>query len=278
MKFKNTNVLITGGASGIGKLMGQMALQKGAKCFIIWDVNLAGIEATKKELSKYGKVKGYIVDVSDNKTVTLAYQKTVEDCGAIDILINCAGIITSNKTFDKQTESEIVRTININTIAPMFVTRAMLPDMLERNCGHICNITSAGGMLSNPRMSVYAASKWGAIGWSDSVRIELQNMKSKVHVTTVAPYFINTGMFNGVKSPIIPVLKPEFVAKRIIRAIEKNKGFKGIPFGFHFIRFWQFILPTRIFDWFFGEVMGIYHAMDNFTGRKNTGVAEVKAS
>ena len=278
MKFKNTNVLITGGASGIGKLMGQMALQKGAKCFIIWDVNLAGIEATKKELSKFGKVKGYIVDVSDNKTVTLAYQKTVEDCGAIDILINCAGIITSNKTFDKQTESEIVRTININTIAPMFVTRAMLPDMLERNCGHICNIASAGGMLSNPRMSVYAASKWGAIGWSDSVRIELQNMKSKVHVTTVAPYFINTGMFNGVKSPIIPVLKPEFVAKRIIRAIEKNKSFKGIPFGFHFIRFWQFILPTRIFDWFFGEVMGIYHAMDNFTGRKNTAAAEVKAS
>ena len=278
MKFKNTNVLITGGASGIGKLMGQMALQRGAKCFIIWDVNLAGIEATKKELSKYGKVKGYIVDVSDNKTVTLAYQKTVEDCGAIDILINCAGIITSNKTFDKQTESEIVRTININTIAPMFVTRAMLPDMLERNCGHICNIASAGGMLSNPRMSVYAASKWGAIGWSDSVRIELQNMKSKVHVTTVAPYFINTGMFNGVKSPIIPVLKPEFVAKRIIRAIEKNKSFKGIPFGFHFIRFWQFILPTRIFDWFFGEVMGIYHAMDNFTGRKNTAAAEVKAS
>ena len=277
MKFKNKNVLITGGASGIGKLMGQMALEKGAKCFIIWDVNLAGIEATKKELSRYGKVKGYIVDVSDNKTVTLAYQKTVEDCGAIDILINCAGIITSNKTFDKQTESEIVRTININTIAPMFVTRAMLPDMLERNCGHICNITSAGGMLSNPRMSVYAASKWGAIGWSDSVRIELQNMKSKVHVTTVAPYFINTGMFNGVKSPIIPVLKPEFVAKRIIRAIEKNKSFKGIPFGFHFIRFWQFILPTRIFDWFFGEVMGIYHAMDNFTGRKNS-AAEVKAS
>ena len=278
MKFENANVLITGGASGIGKIMGRMALEKGAKCFIIWDINLAGIEATRQELSRYGKVKGYVVDVSNYEVVNLAYRKAVEDCGEIDIIINCAGIITSNKTFDQQTVEEMTRTMNINTRAPMFVTRAALPDMLKRNIGHVCTIASAGGMLSNPKMSVYAASKWGAIGWSDSVRIELQNMKSNVHVTTVAPYYINTGMFDGVKSPIIPVLKPEYVAKRIIRAIERNKSFKGIPFGFHFIRFWQFILPTRIFDWVFGEVMGIYHTMDAFTGRKKTEAKASKAS
>ncbi len=278
MKFENANVLITGGASGIGKIMGRMALEKGANCFIIWDINLAGIEATTKELGKYGRVKGYVVDVSNHEVVNLAYRKTVEDCGRVDILINCAGIITSNKTFDQQTYDEMTRTMNINTLAPMFVTRAMLPDMLERNSGHVCNIASAGGMLSNPKMSVYAASKWGAIGWSDSVRIELQDMKSNVHVTTVAPYYINTGMFDGVKSPVIPILKPEYVAKKIIRAIERNKSFKGIPFGFHFIRFWQFLLPTRLFDWFFGEVMGIYHAMDAFTGRKKSEMPASKAS
>ena len=278
MKFENANVLITGGASGIGKIMGRMALEKGAKSFIIWDINLAGIEATRKELGKYGKVKGYVVDVSNPEIVNLAYRKTVEDCGNVDILINCAGIITSNKTFDKQTYDEMIRTMNINTLAPMFVTRAMLPDMLERNSGHVCTIASAGGMLSNPKMSVYAASKWGAIGWSDSVRIELQDMKSNVHVTTVAPYYINTGMFDGVKSPIIPILKPEYVAKRVIRAIERNKSFKGIPFGFHFIRFWQFLLPTRVFDWLFGEVMGIYHTMDAFTGRTKNEKTASKAS
>ena len=75
-------------------------------------------------------------------------------------------------------------------------------------------------------------------------------------------------MFDGVKSPIIPILDPERTAAKILRAIEKDKRFKGIPFGFHFIRFWQFLLPTRIFDFFFGKVFGIYHAMDNFTGRK----------
>ena len=278
MKFENANVLITGGASGIGKIMGRMALERGAKRFIIWDINIAGIEQTRNELSSYGKVKGYVVNVADNDVVTAAYRKTVEDCGPIDILINCAGIVTSNKTFDKQTTEEIVRTMNINAIAPMFVARAMLPDMLRRNSGHICNITSAGGMLSNPKMSVYAASKWAATGWSDSVRIELEEMKSNVHVTTVTPYYINTGMFDGVKSRIIPILKPEYVCKRVIRAIERNTRFRGIPFGFHFIRFCQAILPTTIFDFIFGKVVGIYHAMDEFTGRKRADTGTSKAS
>lgn len=278
MKFENANVLITGGASGIGKIMGRMALEKGASTLIIWDINVTGIEKTRKEFSRYGKVKGYVVDVSRNENVTPAYDKTVKECGDIDILINCAGIITSNKTFDQQTPEEIIRTMNINTIAPMFVARAMLPDMLRRNRGHICTIASAGGMLSNPKMSVYAASKWGVIGWSDSVRIELQDMKSDVHVTTVAPYYINTGMFDGVKSRIIPILNPEHAARKVIRAIERNTSFKGIPFGFHFIRFWQAILPTRVFDWLFGEVFGIYHTMDQFTGRKPAKETVEKAS
>ena len=268
MKFRNANVLITGGASGIGKIMGRMALEKGAAHLVIWDINQVNIDATKKEFGKIGKVKGYIVDVSDNKKVCEAYEKVVNECGDIDILINNAGIITSNKTFDLQTEDEIVRTMSINTIAPMFVARAVLPDMLKRNRGHICTIASAGGMLSNPKMSVYAASKWGAIGWSDSVRIELQEMKSEVKVTTIAPYYINTGMFDGIRSRIIPILKPEYVSRTVIEAIERNRIFKGIPFGFHFIRFWQAVLPIRIFDFLFGEIIGIYHVMDQFTGRK----------
>ena len=258
--------------------MGRMALEKGAACLIIWDINPQNIATAKSELGKKGKVKGYIVDVSRNELVIEGYNKVVSECGEVDILINCAGIVTSNKTFDQMSADEMTRTMNINTLAPMFVTRAMLPGMIRRNRGHVCTIASAGGMLSNPKMSVYAASKWGAIGWSDSVRIELQDMKSDVHMTTVAPYYINTGMFDGVKSRIIPILKPEYAARKVIRAIEKNKSFKGIPFGFHFIRFWQAILPTRIFDWLFGEVFGIYHTMDEFTGRKKPVSVATKAS
>ena len=268
MKIKNSNVLITGGASGIGKIMGRMALEKGAKCLIIWDINEQNIAATAEEFSAIGNVKGYRVDVGNVDAIREAYTKVKKECGDVDILINNAGIVTSNKTFDKVDISEIDRTMLINAIAPMYVARVILPDMLSRRQGHICNITSAGGMLGNPRMAVYGASKWAAIGWSDSVRIELQEQKSAVRITTITPYYINTGMFDGVKSPIIPILNPENTSKKIIRAIEKNLMFRGIPFGLHFIRFWQFVLPIPVFDFLFGKLFGIYHTMDNFTGRK----------
>ena len=132
MKFNNRNVLITGGASGIGKIMGRIALEKGAKCLIIWDINETNIEATAEEFATKGKVKGYRVDVGNIEAVRTAYATTVKECGDIDILINNAGIITSNKTFDEVDISEIDRTMLINAIAPMYVARVMLPYMLRR--------------------------------------------------------------------------------------------------------------------------------------------------
>ena len=268
MKFKNCNVLITGGASGIGKIMGRIALEKGANCLIIWDINEQNMADTEKELSAIGKVKCYKVDVGNENVIHEAYTSTVEECGDVDILINNAGVVTGNKSFDKIDTNEIELLMRINAIGPMLVAREILPDMLKRAKGHICNIASAGGMLGNPKMSVYGASKWAAIGWSESVRIELQEQKTPVRITTIAPYYINTGMFNGVNSPIFPILDPEKTSAKIIRAIEKNKVFYGIPFGFHFIRFWQFILPFPLFDFVFGKVFGIYHTMDNFVGKK----------
>ena len=267
-KIKESRLLITGGASGIGRIMGRQALQRGAKEVIIWDINEQNIASTVEELSALGRVKGYKVDVSNNECVEQSYARVKEECGDVDILINCAGIVTSNKTFDKQSVQDIERTMRINSIAPMVVALQALPDMISRNRGHICNIASAAGMLSNPKMSVYAASKWAVIGWSDSVRIELKQMRSKVHFTTIAPYYISTGMFDGVKSRVFPILKPEKVARNILRAIEKNKDFKGLPFSFHFIRACQALLPSAWFDKILGDWVGIYSTMDNFTGRK----------
>lgn len=267
-QIKGNCVLITGGASGIGRIMGRMVLEKGARKLIIWDINEQGIKDTIEEFRGKGDVKGYKVDVSNSKSVEEFFKRTVWECGNVDILINNAGIVTSNETFDKLNINEIERTMSINAVAPMTLALQALPHMIARNHGHICNIASAAGMLSNPRMSVYAASKWAVIGWSDSVRIELKQMKSDVHISTIAPYFINTGMFEGVKSRIFPILKPEPTARKILNAIEKNRNFKGIPFGYHFIRFCQALLPTSIFDYIFGEVVGIFHTMDHFTGRK----------
>ncbi len=248
--------------------MGRMALERGAEALVIWDINETSIKAAKAELGAKGRVAGYRVDVSDATAVAATYERVKREVGDVNILINCAGIVTGNKTFDRENLADIRRTMEINAIAPMTVALQVLPDMVARDEGHICNIASAGGMLSNPRMSVYAASKWAVIGWSDSVRIELAQARSRVRVTTVAPFYIKTGMFEGVRSRIIPILNPERTSRKILRAIEHNSSFLGMPFGFHFIRLMQGIFPTAVFDFLFGKCFGIYHTMDNFVGRK----------
>ena len=267
MKIQGKTVLITGGCSGIGKIMGRMCLEKGAGRLVIWDINETAVESTVKEFSSLGKVNGFRADISDPASIDAAFQATQAACGEIDILINNAGIITNNFTFDRQTDQDIIRTIDINTKGAMFVTLRYIRSMKERGSGHICNITSSAGMLALPKMSLYAASKWAAIGWSESVGIELKREKSPVKVTTIAPYFINTGMFDGIRS-FFRVQDPEKVARKTLRAIEKDTRYKGIPFTEHFIRLMQGLVPVKLFDFIFGDICGLYTVMDHFTGRK----------
>lgn len=277
MHIKGANVLITGGASGIGRIMGRICLEKGASNLIVWDINQANIDKTEAELSDVkpaeagvskGQVHSYIVNVSDPQAIKSAYEKVKSEVGEVDILVNCAGIVRGNNTFDKQTVQDIDLTMDINANAPMYVALAVLPDMLRRDRGHICNIASAAGMLGVPKLSVYCASKWAVIGWTESMRVELKQARSHVRVTSVAPYFINTGMFDGVNSKVFPILDPEKTAAKIIRAVEVGKSFRGIPFAYHFIRIWQGLLPNFLFDFIFGKVFGVYSVMDHFTGRR----------
>ena len=267
MKIQGKTVLITGACSGIGKIMARRCLEKGAKQVIIWDINEAAIAATVEELSAKGHVHGFKADISSAASVDTAYEATKVGCGNVDILINNAGIITNNKVFSEQTDADIDRTIDINTKGAMYVTLRFLKDMKAQGSGHICNITSSAGMLALPKMSLYAASKWAALGWSESLGIELEREKSPVKVTTIAPYFINTGMFDGIRS-FFKIQEPEKVARKILNAVEHNRRYKGIPFGEHFIRLMQGIFPYHLFNFVFGDICGLYTVMDHFTGRK----------
>lgn len=259
-------VLITGGASGIGKIMACLMLERQAKV-VIWDINQLKIDETISELSKKGIVFGYLVDVSDIQKIQETAKKVNQDIGIVNVLINNAGIVVG-KYFNTHSNSEITKTMAINANAPMYVTRAFINDMMKQNSGHICNIASSGGLISNPKMSVYAASKWSLIGWSDTLRIEMNQLNKNINVTTIMPYYINTGMFDGVQSKI-PILEPEAVALTIIKAIEKNKKMVTIPgYIYRFTRFGQAILSINTFDWFAGRVLGIYKTMEHFSGHK----------
>ena len=264
--FTGKIALITGGASGIGKIMARLLLERQAKV-VIWDINQDGINQTIAELSPKGTISGYKVDVSNLEQIQETARRVKQEIGTVDVLINNAGIIVG-KFFHEHSTADILKTMEINSNAPMLITAAFLQDMMSQNSGHICNIASSGGLISNPKMSVYAASKWALIGWSDSLRLEMEQLEKQVNVTTILPYYINTGMFDGVQSKI-PILEPEAASLTIIKAIEQNKKMITIPgYIYRFTRFGQAIMPINVFDWFTGSVLGIYKTMEHFTGRK----------
>jgi len=253
--------LITGGASGIGLLMGEMMLNKGLAHLVVWDTNPDNIEAARARLGAAASFRQ--IDVTDTQAVLAALQDSPE----IDILINNAGIIVG-KPFEAHDHAEIDRTMHVNTTALMHLTRGVLPGMIARGRGHVVNIASAAGMVSNPNMSVYCASKWAVVGWSDSLWLELKGTHPGLHVTTVTPYYINTGMFDGVRSPIIPIMEPEQAAQKILQALEKNKRFLRMPGLVKILPLVKGLLPAVAFDLIVGRLMGVYKSMDRFTGRK----------
>lgn len=267
--IKNSTVLITGGANGIGRLMGKRLLEKGAKSLVIWDINEANLEQTTAEFGQQGyDIHPYLVDVADIGDIEFATEDALKELGSIDILINNAGIVVG-KPFHEHSTRDIEKTIRINVLGVMHTTNAILPSMIARGKGHIVNIASASSYTANPNMSVYAASKWAVMGWSESLRLELERLSQDLHVTTIAPGYINTGMFDGVSAPrLTPILAPEDIVSKIIQAIERNKVLVLEPAIVKSLPTLKGVLPTRAFDYLAENVFGVYHSMDNFKGRK----------
>ena len=267
-RINGTTALITGGASGIGYLMGERLLTEGAARIVIWDIDASALERVTAELTARGfHVDGYCVDVTDSTQVRHALHTMQVRDVHVDLLINNAGIIVG-RDFIAHDHDDIDRTMAINALAPMHLTRAILPAMLERGTGHIVNIASAAGMVANPGMSVYCASKWAVTGWSESLRIELERSKSGVRVTTVMPYYIDTGMFAGVRSRVLPLLKPERAARDIVTAIRKDRILVRLPGLLNVVPLVRGALPARWFDRVAGEWLGVYDTMSTFTGRR----------
>ena len=186
----------------------------------------------------------------------------------MDILINNAGIV-SGKPLLELSDDAIRRTFDINTLALFRTTRCFLPGMIRKGSGHIVTIASAGGLIGVPRMTDYSASKFAAVGFDESLRVELKRMGYRdIRTTVVCPYFINTGMFRGVKTRfpfLLPIMEPDDVASQIVGAIEKNKARLIMP-PFVLSLFPTRLLPPALFDHVV-TFFGINHTMDEFKGR-----------
>ncbi|WP_448006561.1 SDR family oxidoreductase [Agromyces bauzanensis] len=273
---QGANLLITGAAGGMGRKYAERAVAEHAASVILWDRDAPALARTADELGAVTRgrtrVHSFVVDVGDLGAIAKTAQRVRKDLGNPDILINNAGIVRGNRYFWETDNGEDTRaTMHVNALAPMYVTREFLPGMIASASrpARIVNIASAAGTLANPRMAVYAASKAAHIGWSESLRLELEQADhSHVRVLTVTPSYISTGMFHGVRAPLLaPILEPEYVVDRVWRAMLAGRPLLELPWTVGLSRALRGLLPTRVFDRLVGHGFGVYRSMEHHTGR-----------
>jgi all-trans-retinol dehydrogenase (NAD+) len=265
--FKDRVVLITGGASGIGRIMARRFIREEQARVVVWDVHEENLKNTVSELGS--NCYGYIVDICDYEKVNETIAKVEMEVGPVDVLINNAGVVNGKKILEC-TEKSMIQTINVNLMSHFWTVRAVLGGMKQRGYGHIVTIASAAGLFGMKNLTDYAASKFGCVGFGESLRLELksENMHHKVATTTVCPYFINTGMFDGVTAAVpsaMPILDPEYVVDLIMAGVKRKYEMVITP-KFLYNGFW-----IRIFFpvWFVDQIMTFFtnKAMDGFHGR-----------
>jgi all-trans-retinol dehydrogenase (NAD+) len=260
-------VLITGGGSGIGRLMALGASKRGAKHVVLWDLNLPAAKAVAAEVKALGgSASAYKVDVSKRQAVMTAASTVTQGVGGVDVLINNAGVVSGKHFLDLE-EKDIALTYNVNAFALYWTIQAFLPGMLERDSGRLVTIASAAGLAGSSRLTDYSGSKHAAVGFMESLRSELRDQGSSVSALTVNSFYINTGMFDGVKSgsPLLPIQDQDEATTKILDAVESTKRELLLPGMVYAVRVFR-LLPPAVFDWI-ADVFGINKAMKTFRGR-----------
>ena len=267
-------VVITGAGSGIGRLMALRIVEEGGRV-AIWDINGEAARTTADMANAQvgadpsdPKAIAFTVDVTDNAAVQRAAADTIEALGRVNVLINNAGVV-SGAPFEDLTEQQIRRTFAVNVLSLFWTTKAFMPALKKQQRAAIVTVASAAGIVAVARQTDYAASKFAAVGFTNSLRSELKKAGSHIRTLTVCPYYIDTGMFEGVttKFPLLlPILKEQAVADRIVEAVAKGRERLIMP-PFAAVAGFVAALPPKIADPIYG-IFGLNEGMDHFTGRK----------
>lgn len=263
----STRIVITGGGSGIGRLVALAAARKGAHV-VLWDRDERAARAAVAEIdAEAGRATAVVVDLTDPDAIELAAAETLM-LGPVDVVVNNAGVI-SGKPLASLSVAQIERTMRVNAIAPILVTRAFLPAMRDAGQGRIVTVASAAGFIGVAGQTDYAASKFAAVGFMESLRAELRKERSPITTLTVAPFYIDTGMFEGVTTKVpalLPILSQARVATQILAAIESRRTLLALP---PLVRFVPAIkaLPTALGD-LVADALGVNEGMDAFRGRQ----------
>uniref|UniRef100_A0A1A9ZN68 Uncharacterized protein n=1 Tax=Glossina pallidipes TaxID=7398 RepID=A0A1A9ZN68_GLOPL len=217
-------VLITGGGGGVA------------------------IKTTIDLLAKYGfhNCTGYTVDISNREEVYRKAEQTISEVGHVDILVNNAAIVCCRPFWDLP-DRVIQNTYNVNIIGHYWTVKAFLPYMMHRNNGHIVTISSVTGMFGTYGCADYSATKYACIGFHESLFTDLKaHGYHGIQMTLVCPYYIDTGMFNGVRPRLVPMLEPQYVADKIVDAVRKNEVWCVLPNSIRLLTPLKCLLPAKV--------------------------------
>ncbi|STD58946.1 3-ketoacyl-ACP reductase [Empedobacter falsenii] len=222
--LKGKNALVTGGSRGLGKAVA-LALAKEGVNVAVTGRNTKTLEETVEEIRSFGVKADYsIFNVAEKVEVKMQLERLIESFGAFDILINNAGIAAFG-SFLEMPENDWEDIVRTNLFGPYYVSKAVIPSMVELGSGDIINVSSTAGLKGNAVTSAYSESKAGLIGLSESLMFELR--KKNIRVTTLTPSTIASEMSKDVLKITDgnpeKVLQPEDFAQLIVDLLKLDK-------------------------------------------------------
>ena len=270
-RLAGKRVLITGGGRGIGLALALRFAGEGAEPLIA-DLDEAVLpDAVAAIRAAGGAARAYPLDVTDYASIRALRDRLAAESSLPDLLVNNAGIVFGGPFLGVPWERHAL-TYHVNLVGLASVTRVFLPDLIARPEAHVVNIASAAGLLPLPFGATYASSKAGAVGFSDSLRLELELQgDGHVRVTTVCPSYVSTGLFDGARPPrTTRVLTPERLAARVVRAVLRNRPYVRTPWLVKITPAVKALLPLRWYHKVQG-LFGVNRGMASWRGRGPSG-------
>jgi dihydroanticapsin dehydrogenase len=188
-RVKDRIAIVTGAGSGIGQASAIRLAEEGATV-ICADIKIESATNTAQTIKDAGFIaEGYAIDIADSQACTFLVDHTVTKYGAIDILVNNAGVNLPG-VFHEVTNETIDRTLNVNVKGAMYLTRAALPFMLKNFRGSIVNMSSVNGLVSEPYLSVYSASKGAIVMFTRGIALDYA--KTGIRCNAICPGWVDT--------------------------------------------------------------------------------------
>lgn len=220
--LKGKTALITGAGRGIGRAAAIALAKEGVNIGLLGRT-IENLEKMADELSQYDvNVSAAAADVADLEAVTHAVEHIKSDLGSVDILINNAGIAKFGG-FLELSPDEWESIIQVNLMGVYNVTRAVLPEMIEQKSGDIINIASTAGQKGAPVTSAYSASKFGVLGLTESLMLEVR--KHNIRVSALTPSTVATDLAietNLTDGNPEKVMQPEDLAEFMVAQLKLN--------------------------------------------------------